>query len=185
MTTQEIIEGNKLIAEFRELGYDVFKNGMVRGVSGRLLRIHKNKNGYIQVNTWNNNKQKTFLVHRLVASAFIPNQDNLPEVNHIDGNKQNNNVTNLEWCTRSENIKHGINNGLIPSPWKNKKGKDHIRSKNVYQIYGGKVINEFGSAREAARESGICYGTISNVLIGRGKTAGGYYWSYTNNQNKN
>ena len=64
------------------------------------------KNGYYSVGLWKNNKEKRFSVHRLVALHFIPNPNNKPQVNHIDGNKLNNNASNLEWTTPSENAKH-------------------------------------------------------------------------------
>ena len=73
----------------------------------RLRTWIDSKGNYENIHLINNNgEKKTFLVHRLVAIAFIPNPDNLPEVNHKDKNKQNNNVTNLEWCTRKENLEH-------------------------------------------------------------------------------
>lgn len=69
---------------------------------------------YLQVRLYDKKgKGKTLKVHRLVAQAFIPNPNNLPQVNHIDGNKQNNNVNNLEWVSNYENIQHAIKNGLI------------------------------------------------------------------------
>jgi len=175
----DTLEGNKLIAEFNKLGYEVYTSGKVRGVRGGWLKLHKGTSGYLQVNTWNNHQQKTFLLHRLLAEAFIPNPEHLLEVNHKDGNKLNNSLDNLEWVSRSENIMHGIKNGLIPSPWKDKSGSLHCRSKTTLQLnLNDEIVNEFGSAREASKITGINYGTISNVLINKGKTAGGYKWKY-------
>lgn len=77
-----------------------------------MLKKHIRDNGYEEVGLSKNKKRKTFLVHRLVASAFILNPKNLPEINHKDGNKQNNLYTNLEWVTSSENQIHAIENGL-------------------------------------------------------------------------
>ena len=178
MKTEKITEENKLIAEFNRHGYEVFTSGKVKGVRGKWLKLHKGTSGYLQVNVWNNYKQRTFLLHRLLAEAFIPNPNNLSEVNHKDGNKLNNSLDNLEWVSRSENIRHGIDTGLIPSPWQGKTGKAHNRSKPVIQLKDGIVIAEYGSAREAARKTNICYGTISNVLINKGKSAGGFLWKY-------
>ena len=66
-------------------------------------RINKKRHGYCELSLHKNGKEKRFKVHRLVAEAFIPNPNNLPEVNHIDGNKENNHASNLEWCTSKEN----------------------------------------------------------------------------------
>ena len=85
----------------------------------KLLTIcHNSGTGYDFVCLRKNDRDKNFSVHRLVAEAFIPNPNNLPEVNHIDGNKQNNFVDNLEWCTRSDNLKHASNIGLIKNQCK-------------------------------------------------------------------
>ena len=73
----------------------------------RILKLTKDKDGYLIVNLYKNNKSKTFKVHRLVAEVFLPNPYNLPQVNHKDENPQNNIVTNLEWCDRLYNVRYG------------------------------------------------------------------------------
>lgn len=80
---------------------------------GRLCKLsNNNSKKYWRVGIQMNNKQKHFSVHRLVATAFIPNPENLPQINHIDGNKDNNHVSNLEWCDNSYNQRHATNLGL-------------------------------------------------------------------------
>ena len=83
--------------------------------------IHMKINGYHAVNLCINGQERMFKVYRLVASAFIPNPENKPEVNHIDGNKDNNSVTNLEWVTAQENIQHAVASSLL----KGKQGEMH------------------------------------------------------------
>jgi hypothetical protein len=83
----------------------------------RKERTLKNRNdgrGYYSVILYKGNTKISYRIHRLVAKAFIPNINNRPEINHKDGNKQNNNVDNLEWCTRKENTSHARQNGLYP-----------------------------------------------------------------------
>ena len=82
-------------------------------VQSKLFSTQAKKN-YITVVLNNDGNSKTFRIHRLVAQAFIPNPENKPCVNHKDGNKQNNHVNNLEWCTHSENMKHAHDTGLLP-----------------------------------------------------------------------
>ena len=77
-----------------------------------VLKVKTNRWGYNFVGISNRNGRKSKIVHRLVAETFIPNVNGLREVNHIDGNKQNNRVENLEWCTRSQNLKHAYKLGL-------------------------------------------------------------------------
>lgn len=80
---------------------------------GRILKTHQYKCGYSRVVLWNENTYKNKSVHRLVAQAFIPNPDNKPFVNHIDGNKGNSCLNNLEWCDQSENMQHAYINRLV------------------------------------------------------------------------
>ena len=101
--------------------YEVSNTGQVRSLNryvkgkgksyrlqkGKMLSPIKNKDGYLQVNLCCNGKNKMFLVHRLSAQAFLPNPDNLPEINHKDEDKTNNIVDNLEWCDRSYNNNYG------------------------------------------------------------------------------
>lgn len=120
--------------------------------------------------------QKMF--HRLVAQTFIPNPENKPCVNHKDGNKLNNCVENLEWCTYSENNLHAFRTLGRKSPWKSKFGKDNFGSKTVLQIKDGRIINVFYGTHEAQRETGISQGSITDVCNKKRKTAGGYQWKY-------
>lgn len=87
-------------------------DGTVFGKRKRPMLGHVDKSGYRNVLFSESGKTKQYLVHRLIAITFIPNPNDLPMVNHKDGNKLNNSVENLEWCTRSENTKHSYENGL-------------------------------------------------------------------------
>ena len=84
--------------------------------SKRLLKPFKNEHGYLVVELWCNYQRKSVKLHRLVAETFLENPNALKEINHKDGNKENNCVENLEWCTRSENLKHAYKIGLM-KPW--------------------------------------------------------------------
>ena len=88
---------------------------------------HKTTNGYCRIGLRLNKKQTFYSIHRLVAEAFIENPNNFPQVNHIDGNKQNNYVENLEWVTQSENMIHAYSTGLIKNTYRNNKGTRNPR----------------------------------------------------------
>lgn len=89
-----------------------YRNRYKTWVSNRYLKLKEGTNPYLYVDLSKDNKVKRYLVHRLVAEAFIDNSKECNEVNHIDGNKQNNKAENLEWCTRKENLKHSLDTGL-------------------------------------------------------------------------
>lgn len=147
------------------------KTGTKR-IKGRIMKQSESKDksrkgkGYYVVNLRKFHTSYVTQVHKLVAEAFLPNELNLPTVNHKDGDKHNNNVDNLEWATYSDNNLHAINSGLR-----------HPRGNAVVQKnLSGKVVSVYKSASEASRETGIGRAMISHCLNHRVSTAGGYLW---------
>lgn len=138
-------------------------------ISSKLTERHPKPMYHVEL--WKDNKRTVKMIHRLVAEAFIPNPEGKPQINHKDGNRDNNCVTNLEWCTCSENSLHAYRTGLA-------------KPKRTKPIIGINVITgetrEFSSAYEAARAIGGNDCAIRGVLKGRTKTSGGYYWKYKN-----
>lgn len=143
-------------------------------ITGKIRKLRKGTNGYLLVDLYKDGKGKTYLVHRLVAQAFIPNPDNLPEVNHIDEDKTNNRVENLEWCTRQYNNNWGT--AIQRAAEKNINGK---RSKAVIAIdpKTGKVAAEFPSTMEAER-NGYCSSNVAACCRGKQYSAKGFIWCY-------
>jgi len=121
---------------------------------------------------------KTFTIHRLMAHAFIPNPENKAEVNHIDGNKTNNNLSNLEWVTKSENQQHAYDIGLKFGYWTGKFGKDHHRAKDIIRISKNGKIKKYQSLIDAAHENKVLSTNICKVLHEKGKSCGGFQWKY-------
>lgn len=147
---------------------------------GKTLKPAPNTYGYPCITVkYLDGHQKTVPVHILVARAFIPNPENKPQINHKDGNKKNNCISNLEWVTNSENIKHAYALKLNPgsSPWKGKRGKLHPNSKPVVMCdKEGNVIKRFESIMLAAEDVGISFSHIAACVRGERKTCGGYIW---------
>lgn len=144
-----------------------YSNGGTQVRKGRIRcgTIDKST-GYARLLLCKEAVQKSFNIHRLVAIAFIPNPYNKPQVNHKDGNKANNRVDNLEWCTVKENARHAIDTGLTLN-----KGSDSSSAKPVVTCRGHK----FGSSVEAAAYFGMRnHRNISKVLKGFRKHAGRY-----------
>lgn len=165
--------------------YEVSDTGLVRSVdriitdkngkryfhSGRYMKLTREKGrdgagGYLVVNLRKNGTSRVVQVHILVAKAFIPNPDNLPTVNHKDGNKTKNNVGNLEWASYRENNIHALRHKL-----RNPRGNPIIQ-----ETIDGHIVNCFRSTCEAARSTGVSVGSISHCLNDRTNSAGGFVW---------
>jgi hypothetical protein len=141
---------------------------------------------------------KVFKVHRLVAEAFIPNPENKPQINHIDGDTTNNKVSNLEWCTNSENQLHAYRTGLKfgmsgkdnpaygkPGVYKNKRGADHNRSTRVVQLgANGTVIAGYESGILAAESVGGNSSNIMKACRGLIKKSAGFAWCFPSDDHK-
>lgn len=148
-----------------------------------MIAQSENNKGYPLSNMSKGNKRYSRATHRLVAEAFIPNPENKPQVNHIDGDKENNNVDNLEWVTAKENTKHAIENGLMKPCLNNaKRASDIARKINKKKVdmydKSGVYIRSFNSLIEAEEKTGAKRKGISEVACGRQKTAGGFIWKY-------
>jgi len=148
-------------------------------------RTHKGK-GYHMVILCKNGERSYKTIHRLVAIAFIPNPENKPQVNHIDGNTINNSVENLEWCTPSENEIHSFRKLGRISPTKGLFGKYSANPKSVYQIdiKTNKIIMFFDSVIDASIKMKIDKTSISRCCRKEKGTAGGYKWQYAKKEKK-
>lgn len=173
--------------------YEVSNYGRVRSNNylghgtTRVLALTKDHKGYLRVRLCIGNRRATCKVHRLVAEAFIPNPGRLPQVNHIDGNKENNCVENLEWCSAHDNVIHAYSTGL------KEKNREYARALGsssgraalqkisierqipiiATNIKTGETL-EFDSANEAARVLGVPQSNIWRALNGQRKSAGGF-----------
>lgn len=132
----------------------------------RIKSLKKRKDGYLEVALYKNGKGMSIQVHRLVAKAFIPNSNNLPQVNHKDGIKTNNVVTNLEWVSASENALHS-----------SRELGNSIKKVNQYDKKG-RYLATYSSIRIAGEINKIDESSISNVLAGRRKSTYGYKWKF-------
>jgi hypothetical protein len=153
------------------------KNGYCKNIKERILTLGVGSNGYWKVSLNKNNHTEVTMIHRIICNAFIPNPENKLCVNHKDGNKLNNSIENLEWCTYSENSIHAFRTGLKKPPMLGKFGKEHSNSKIIFQYSkDGIFINLFHGAGEAERATGIRQKNIWAACYGTLNTAGGYVW---------
>lgn len=157
-------------------------------IKEKIISSHILKNGYEKVDLYKNGKRKCEYVHRLVAESFIPNPNGKIDVNHINGNKTDNSVCNLEWTTRSENMKHAFNIGLCKitelqrktsknNGMKGIKAAIQRRKKKISQYdTDGNYIRTWNSITSAEKELGINLKHMSRHLSGKQKTLCGYIW---------
>ena len=149
--------------------YEVSNLGAVRNKNTNQIKTQNtDKYGYARVNLKTGRKAEHKFIHRLVAGAFIDNPNNKPQVNHIDGNKLNNSIDNLEWVTCSENMIHAVENGLV-----------------IYKPVIGinKITKErtsFYSARSAAIKTRESLTGIYACLNGKQHSTLNYYWIFAN-----
>lgn len=167
-------EGQYQISNFgnvKSLSRKIWNGKVYASYPEIILKTFPYENKYLNVKLYKNSKLKTYMVHRMVAEYFIPNILDKREVNHKDGNKHNNHISNLEWVSHKENAIHAFENGLT-----NTKHMD----KEIIQLKDGVVINTFKSISEGERQTNIKVCNISSCCHGRQKTAGGYEWRFAN-----
>jgi hypothetical protein len=153
--------------------YKIDENGSIYSSRiKKIMKVRKSNSGYMCVVLKKDNKYKGLFIHRLLAINFIDNPLNLEQVNHIDGDKLNNAIENLEWCTRSQNMKHMYDIGLKtykPLHYKGKFGIDHNRSKPVYCVTNGKT---YGSMSEASRDLNLSVSSVYLAIKNKRQTRG-------------
>lgn len=162
--------------------------GGVKSISERILKLTNDSYGYLVIHLSKNGVGKMYKVHRLVAEAFIPNQDNKPTVDHINTIKTDNRIENLRWATDTEQKKNELTKQHSSEAHKGEKtnfygkyGKKHPNSKPVLQYdLDGNFIKEWECASQVQREINIISSNITSCCRGRYgfKTAGGYVWKY-------
>ena len=164
------IEGYENLYQISNMGnVKALGNGKTR--KEKILKPTKNKDNYLQVCLCKQVEKKTFLIHRLVAQAFINNPNNYPQVNHKDEDKMNNCVSNLEWCTNVYNSNYGTRTKRSAESNINHPNK----SKRVMCIETGKI---YPSLSEIKRQLGFAQSNISSACTGKYKQVYGFHWKY-------
>ena len=148
--------------------YEVSNLGRVRNIkSGKILKPQPDKDGYLRLGLYENNKKKKLFLHRIIATTFIYNPEGKPCVNHIDENKLNNDLSNIEWCTVRENLIHGT---------RTKRAAEKCFKKVIQLDLNDNVLTEFESMKQAEQKTGVLVQNISSCCNGKRKSAGGYKW---------
>ena len=160
-----MIEELKDIENYEGL-YAITRDGRVWSYrSNKFLKPIDNGHGYYQINLCREGKGKNYLIHRLVAQAFIPNPERLPQVNHKDENPQNNCASNLEWCDAKYNANYGTRT-------------ERAAKKRSIPVYCEELDRVFDGSRQAARELELDNSSIIKCCKGKLKTHGGYHFKY-------
>lgn len=166
--------------EFRDIpnfpNYQISNYGNVFSKNKHGLLIPcDDSHGYLMVHLWKNNQQYVKKIHRLVAEVFLENPNNLQDVNHKDEDKYNNNISNLEWISRKDNLNYGTRS----------KRESEKKKKPIYQIDRNtlEIIQRFDSAKDAGEFTGINKNNINLVCNYKRKTAGDYIWRFVEEEN--
>ncbi len=150
----------------------LYSNGRTHIHPEKYLKPSISRKGYFRITLFRNLKRYKIMLHRVIALTFIPNPENKPTVNHKDGDKKNNSVSNLEWATQSEQNIHSFSE-LNRKPTEGK-------AKKVFQYnMNGNLITVHPSYTSAQKTVGVSKTSILDCVNGRAKTAGGYIWSNT------
>lgn len=164
------IEGYENLYQISDQGkVKALGNGGSNASKERILKPAKEKNGYMFVKLCKQGKQKNYYVHRLVASAFIENPNNHPEINHRDEDKTNNTITNLEWCTHFYNVNYGT---------RTERAKDKqkiVKGKKILCVTTNTIYN---SIKEASQILNMSSSSICHCCKGKNKSCGGLKWKY-------
>ena len=145
------------------------KGEIVNTNTNKELKPYIRKDGYVIISLSKGGKKYKCYLHRLVAETFIPNPNNLPQVNHIDEDKTNNCVSNLEWITPKDNCNYGTRN--------ERQGLGHSKPIEQYDLEGN-FIKKWNSAAQVERDLGFNHQNISKCCLGQQKTAYNYKWRY-------
>lgn len=145
------------------------KGEIVNTNTNKKLKGYIRKDGYVIISLSKGGKKYKCYLHRLVAETFIPNPDNLPQVNHKDEDKTNNCVSNLEWITPKDNCNYGTRN--------ERQGLGHSKPIEQYDLEGN-FIKEWNSAAQVERDLGFNHSNISQCCLGRYNVAYNYKWKF-------
>lgn len=140
--------------------YRISSHGRITNGKDKVKAVHIRK-GYYSVILYNKTKWKNKNIHRLVATHFIENPNNLPQVNHKDGNKLNNKVSNLEWCTAKYNIIHSVRTGLRKTAVGEAYGRSSLNEKSIILI---RSLNGVMTHSEIAKAFGIAQSTVTKII---------------------
>lgn len=198
------IPGYESYLEVNEFGevrsverYVNHRNGSLKLVRSKILTPYPDPKGYLKIRTSVNKEKTCIKVHRAVAEAFIPNPDNKPQIDHIDGDKTNNCVENLRWVTNRENYDYSAQNGLRTKSFealKDSQKNPEVRakasrktvercSKKTYCFsLDGEFIAEYSSGTEAGRAVGGCQSGVSGCCTGKYPTYKNFIFSYDRNR---
>lgn len=173
--TKDEIKRSKAIAMFEnwlpiigyEGRYEVSNKGRVKTLlknnsKTEILKPSNHIQGYLRVGLRKDGISKIISIHRLVASAFIPNPEDKPQVNHIDGIKSNNKIENLEWCTQKENAAHAVLNGIYNSAKGENAGHSKLKDSDIYKVY--ELLKENKKPYQIAKIIGISKSTINLIV---------------------